>query len=104
MTLLVDALVLAVFGGAGALAYFKRKKPVTDPTVEPRVVSAVMSAVNIGSMEGERSHVLHKVLEDAEVQAVLDCMAEGVDLHDGPTIIARKREYRALAMEKFNGN
>lgn len=116
---MIPLVILAIILLVGIFAYsvlFRSSHPEPTPqdlsqlpieivsTDEPRVIAAVMSAVNVGSMEGERANAYHKVLEEAEVQAILDCIDEGISLHDAETIISRKADYRARATEKFYAN
>lgn len=79
-----------------------RAVPIVIPDAQGNA-PAVFSAVNLGDFHGDEAEALKKVLEEADVQAVLDCLDEGHSVHSAAAIISRKASYREAAMRKFYG-
>lgn len=65
---------------------------------EPRIVAGVASMVSTGSLG-----VDHRTaqIEAAMIQAVEDCLKEGISIEDGEKILARKAEYLARLQESW---
>lgn len=87
--LYLSLLCVCVIAAAGLYWRYRRKAVVP---VEPRIVQAVLTVSSHKRVETARQ------IEAAMAEAVRQCMAEGVDINDGPTVRTRMLEARARVM------
>jgi hypothetical protein len=68
---------------------------------EPRIVAAVGTAVGVQG-ETERTE-LALLLQDAMTKAVLQALADGVDINDSDEILRRKDAARLAVLDSYDG-